>query len=167
MKALSVSVELSLDEMGDWGVMEWRQLNLAVMLCTKSSIILDSAYPGPESSQRADWLAKCLDTLCLQARELHRTAVAGDPQAQEQDHFLKRLATEWQNVKSYYLNCVQRNLPQPQQVSVGLQPAPAVQQGLQTLDFPFDVDPFNDMYWFGLTDTTDAAAISATNWPMQ
>ncbi|KAK4945618.1 hypothetical protein LTR10_015237 [Elasticomyces elasticus] len=167
MKALSSIVELSLDEMADWGVMDWRQLNLVIMLCTKSSIILDSAYASLESSQRADWLAKCLDTLCLQARELHRTAVAGDPQAQEKDHFLKRLATEWHNVKTYYQNCVQRNLPQPQQIPIGLQPAPAIQQGLQTLDFPFDVDPFNDMYWFGLADTTDAAALNTADWPMQ
>lgn len=169
MKVLSSVLEMSDDELADWGVMEWRQLNLAVMLCTKSSIILDSAYPSPESSQRAGWLAECLDTLCLRTRELHRIAIDadGDPQAQNQDHFLKRLATEWQNVKACHQNCVLRNLPQPQQMPMGNPPAPVMQQGLQTLDFPFNVDPFNDMYWFGLADTTDVAALNTTNWQMQ
>ncbi|KAK5239132.1 hypothetical protein LTR40_014815, partial [Exophiala xenobiotica] len=121
MKDLSDILELSLDDMSEWGVMDWRQLNLAVMLCTKSSIILDSTYDGGvESSQRASWLAKCLDTLCQRARELHGMAMTGagagasSSPEQDKDHFLKRIANEWSNVKIYHQTCVQRNQPPPQ-----------------------------------------------------
>jgi len=182
MKDLSDILELSLDEMSEWGVMDWRQLNLAVMLCTKSSIILDSTYyGGVESSQRASWLAKCLETLCHRAKALHEMAMAGagaSPGHQEKDHFLKRIANEWSNVKIYHQNCVQRNQPQPQpqeQAQVTMHPGhqsqpqpqpPSLQQGLlQSSDFPFDVDAFNDMYWFGLGDG-EASSTFTTGWQM-
>ncbi len=157
------------------------------MLCTKSSIILDSTYYcGVESSQRASWLAKCLDTLCHRAKELHEMAMAGacaSPGHQDRDHFLKRIANEWSNVKIYHQNCVQRNQPQPQtqlqpqgqtqtQTKVTMHPSPyqpqqlSLQQGLlQSSDFPFDVDAFNDMFWFGLGEA-EASSTFTTNWQM-
>jgi hypothetical protein len=190
MKDLSDILELSIDEMSEWGVMDWRQLNLAVMLCTKSSIILDSTYDcGAESSERASWLAKCLDTLCHRARELHGMAMAGagacasSGQEQDKDHFLKRIANEWSNVKIYHQTCVQRNHPQPQaqsrppqaqatmhpnhQAQPQPQPPSLQQQGLlQSSDFPFDVDAFNDVYWYGLGDAEASSSTFTTNWQM-
>ncbi|KAK5219651.1 hypothetical protein LTR72_008035 [Exophiala xenobiotica] len=189
MKDLSDILELSLDDMSEWGVMDWRQLNLAVMLCTKSSIILDSTYDcGVESSQRASWLAKCLDTLCQRARELHGMAMTGagagasSSPEQDKDHFLKRIANEWSNVKIYHQTCVQRNQPPPQaqaqaqtqpQAQVTMhpnhqaQPPSLQQQGLlQSSDFPFDVDAFNDVYWFGLADAEASSSTFTTTWQM-
>lgn len=140
-KTLSEMLELSLDEMADWGIMEWRSLNLVAMLSTKSSIILDSSYCSPESSSKATWLGKCLDTLSSRAKELHR--MAGSPRGQE--HFLHRMSTDWTNLKNYHQSFLQKSLAQafPNQQQ-------SVQPALQAFEFPGDVDPFNDMFWLGI-----------------
>ncbi len=184
--ALADSLDQSLDDMADWGVVDWRSLNLAVMLSTKASIVLDAAGATPrnESSQRAAWLGKTLDTLCARVRELHRLAVGigEDDAGGGPDHFLKRMATEWTNVKIYYQSCIQKCLSQamaaaatgqttnppqphqpqpqhphsqPQQTSLQ-QPQPPHPQSslpLQPMEFPFEVDPFNDMFWLGFAES--------------
>lgn len=101
----------SVSEMSDWTSLDWRTVNFAVMLSVRSSIILDSAYVSPEASQKADWLDKCLDTLCLRTRELHRLILereGGGPDANERDHYFRKIASDWANVKSYHQNCMQR-----------------------------------------------------------
>ena len=152
MKYLSCVIENSLDDMIDWTSLDWRSLNFGIMLSTKSSIVLDSAYVSTEASQRAAWLGKCLDTLCLRAQELHR--MKGDKCS-----YFQKLAHEWTNVKIYHQNCIQRTLSstsgqsaiQPQS-----QPPAEVQQqanNVPFLDAAFDVDPFSELFWAGFGDS--------------
>ncbi|KIW20641.1 hypothetical protein PV08_01218 [Exophiala spinifera] len=190
MKVLSENVELSLEEMSQWGVMEWRQLNLCVMLSARSSIILDSTCYTVESSHRATWLQKCLDTLCQRINELHLMSVGGSSsQAQKQDHFFKRIATDWTNIKTCYQNCVQRNqIHQQQQQQQQQTPMTTVQQRLPlpppppplppqqqqpqapfvfpSAEFPFDFDVFNDTYWYGMGEGDVAGLNIASGWGM-
>jgi len=147
MKFLSDALELSLEEMTGWTNLDWRSLNFAVMLCTKSSIILDSSYPGNGRSERAEWLDKCLGTLCLRAKELH--LMVGAPVGQDQ--YFRRLSTDWANLKLYYQNCMQRNLPQASATAAN--PASTMQPGFQSLDGQLDMDVFNDMFWTSYGDT--------------
>jgi len=148
MKHLSRAVEVPLDEMSRWGIMEWRQLNLSLMLCAKSSIVLDSTYCTVESSQRANWLGKCLDTLTARAKELYLMTVGNMPAGQDHDHFLKRIANEWSNAKACIRTCVQQNQPDPQ-ISTSTQQY----QALMSWDSSFDFDSFNDAYWLGMPAT--------------
>ncbi|KAJ9603318.1 hypothetical protein H2200_012096 [Cladophialophora chaetospira] len=154
MKYLSCIMESSLDDMIDWTSLDWRALNYAIMLSTKASIILDSAYVSTEASQRAAWLGKCLDTLCLRAQELNR--LKGD----KCSYFLK-LAHEWANVKTYHQNCIQKSLAstsRPRQSTLQQQSQPSMQVDQQTtsvpyLDNAFDVDPFSELFWAGFGDS--------------
>lgn len=92
-------------------------------------------------------------------------AVGGSSlQAQKQDHFLKRIANDWSNIKACYQNCVQRNQMQQQQqqqqqetqttqmttVSTQQQQQPQAPLLFPSAEFPFDFDGFNDSYWFGI-----------------
>ncbi|EXJ80913.1 hypothetical protein A1O3_07201 [Capronia epimyces CBS 606.96] len=168
MRFLSDVLDLSLDDMADWTSMDWRYLNLAVMLCTKSSIILDSAQCATEASQGAAWLYKCLDTLCVRVKELHRQS--GAPPAQ--DHGLKRMAGEWSAIKVYHQTCIHRNLSQTGPtsasggvnangnptanasanagVAVGANIHAPIQQFFD--NGVFEMDPLNDIFWTGFTD---------------
>ncbi|EXJ62419.1 hypothetical protein A1O7_02854 [Cladophialophora yegresii CBS 114405] len=157
MKYLSCVLENGLDDMVDWTSLEWRALNFGIMLSTKSSIILDSAYVSMEASQRAAWLGKCLDTLCLRAHELHRM------KGEKCSYFLK-LAHEWANIKMYHQNTIQRALPAPtvantaqqqSQLSVQTQQQNA---GMSFMDSAFDVDPFNELFWAGFGDSEPGMA---------
>lgn len=154
MKFLSFLLENGLDEMEDWTSLDWRALNFGIMLSTKSSIVLDAAYVSTEASQRAAWLGKCLDTLCLKAQELHR--LKGD----KCSYFMK-IAHEWANVKMYHQNCIQRNLSPAMTASTSQQhqslSAPPQQQQASTnnasyMESAFDLDPFNELFWAGFGD---------------
>jgi hypothetical protein len=143
--------------MADWTSLDWRALNFAIMLSTKSSIILDSAYASAEASQRAAWLGKCLDTLCLRAQELNR--LKG-----EECSYFNKLAQDWANVKSYYQNCTQRTFSasttvnttqrQPQLPAQTQQPT----SNAAYMDATFDVDPFNELFWAGFGEADVGAA---------
>ena len=152
MKYLSGLLENAFDEMADWTSLDWRSINFAIMLSTKSAVILDSAYVSAETSQRAAWLGKCLDTFCLRAQELHR--MRGD-----ECSYFQKLAHEWANVKLYHQNCIQRALQSTTSTSTAqLQsqlPAQAPQQntGFQYMDNAFDMDPFNELFWAGFAET--------------
>ncbi|KIX09385.1 uncharacterized protein Z518_00464 [Rhinocladiella mackenziei CBS 650.93] len=217
MKYLSEVLELTLDDMADWTSLDWRALNFCIMLCTKSSIILDattfgSGGAGPEASQRAAWLYKCLDTLCMRTRELRRLVTtchnpvnnntasdasggvsnggagvpqSGDSRDRDRDHwhFFKRLATDWAHVKICHQNCTQKRLsitntntssflgPTTNATAntTSQQHAPTTgvgnmlpglhqsftqeqQTSLEAFN-RFDMDPINDLFWVGLTDS--------------
>jgi hypothetical protein len=157
VKYLSVVLETALDDMIDWTSLDWRALNFGIMLSTKSSIILDSAYASTESSQRAAWLGKCLDTLCLRAQELHRM------KGEKCSYFLK-LAHEWANIKMYHQNTIQRTLSATTAANTAQQPqqshlAAQTQQqstGVTFVENAFDVDPFNELFWAGFGDSEPA-----------
>ncbi len=152
MKYLSCVIENSLDDMIDWTSLDWRSLNFGIMLSTKSSIILDSAYVSTEASQRANWLGKCLDTLCLRAEEIHR--LKGDKCS-----YFQKLAHEWANIKTYHQNCIQRTLSSTSGQSVihpQSEPPAEIQQqtnNVPFLDTAFDVDPFSELFWAGFGDS--------------
>ena len=140
--------------MAGWTSLDWRALNFGIMLSTKSSIILDTAYASAESSQRAAWLGKCLDTLCLRAQELHR--LKGD----DCSYFLK-LAHDWTSIKTFHQSCIQRTSASSATVTTAQhqqQPVPAPNQQQQTSNIAyaetlFDIDPFNEVFWAGFRDT--------------
>ncbi|OCT50482.1 hypothetical protein CLCR_07438 [Cladophialophora carrionii] len=148
VKYLSCVLENGLDDMVDWTSLEWRALNFAIMLSTKSSIILDSAYVSMEASQRAAWLGKCLDTLCVRAQELHRM------KGEKCSYFLK-LAHEWANIKMYHQNTIQRALSATTAQQQSHLSAQTQQQtaGVSFMDNAFDVDPFNELFWAGFGDS--------------
>ncbi|ETI23719.1 hypothetical protein G647_05524 [Cladophialophora carrionii CBS 160.54] len=148
VKYLSCVLENGLDDMVDWTSLEWRALNFGIMLSTKSSIILDSAYVSMEASQRAAWLGKCLDTLCLRAQELHRM------KGEKCSYFLK-LAHEWANIKMYHQNTIQRALSATTAQQQSHLSAQTQQQtaGVSFMDNAFDVDPFNELFWAGFGDS--------------
>ncbi|KIW70790.1 hypothetical protein PV04_03030 [Phialophora macrospora] len=155
MKYLSVVLETALDDMIDWTSIDWRALNFGIMLSTKSSIILDSAYVSAEASQRAVWLGKCLDTLSLRAQELHRM------KGEKCSYFLK-LAHEWTNIKMYHQNTIQRTLSATTAANTTQHPqqqpplsAQAQQQstGVTFMETAFDVDPFNELFWAGFGES--------------
>lgn len=163
MKFLSFLLENGLEEMEDWTSLDWRALNFGIMLSTKSSIVLDAAYVSTEASQRAAWLGKCLDTLCLKAQELHR--LKGD----KCSYFMK-IANEWANLKIYHQNCIQRNLSPAmassttQQQQQQHQPLPAPQQqpsaNVPYMESGFDLDPFNELFWAGFGEGDQGVAQS-------
>jgi hypothetical protein len=154
MKYLSKAVEVPVEEMGLWGIFEWRQLNLVLMLCAKSVLVLDSTYCTVESSERATWLGKCLDTLAARAKELHVMTARNLPHDQTQAHFLDRMANDWSNIKTYFRTCVQSNQPEPpSQISATTTMVPSnLQQYLPiaTTEISFDFDAFNEAYWLDM-----------------
>ncbi|OAL30291.1 hypothetical protein AYO20_08769 [Fonsecaea nubica] len=150
MKFLSLALESSLEDLADWTAVDWRSVNFAIMLSTKSSIILDSAYASTEASQRAAWLDKCLDTLCQRAQELHRLK-------NDDCSYFQKLANEWANMKIYHQNCLQRSLSSSNGTNSVQLPTqlPAQQQHAATvayLDSAFGMDPFNDLFWAGFAE---------------
>ncbi|EXJ66186.1 uncharacterized protein A1O5_10802 [Cladophialophora psammophila CBS 110553] len=151
MKYLSSVLECPLDEMADWTALDWRSLNFIIMLSTKSSIILDSAYVSTEASQRAAWLGKCLDTLCLRAQELHRLKT-------ESCSYFQKISTEWANMKVYHQNCLQRSLPSSTAANGAQMSTQLATQEHQPCHVPyvdnaFDLDPFNELFWAGFADS--------------
>ncbi|KIX96703.1 uncharacterized protein Z520_07422 [Fonsecaea multimorphosa CBS 102226] len=151
MKYLSSVLESSLDEMADWTTLDWRALNFLILLSTKSSIILDSAYVSTEASQRAAWLGKCLDTLCQRAQELHRLKTDGCS-------YFQKISNEWANMKIYHQNCLQRSLSSSTgansaQLSTQLPAQQHQTSSVPYLDNGFCVDPFNELFWAGFADS--------------
>lgn len=165
MRLLSNILDLSLDEMADFTSIDLRSLNFAVMLSTKSSIILDSAYCSTEASQRAAWLDRCLDTLCLRTKELIRLSGA----SQSKDNYYRKLSADWTNVKAYHQSCIQRGLAHAASSSSSSttaatasasasasaatsMPAPS-HQVVPFLDNPLDMDPFTEFFWTGVAES--------------
>ncbi|OQU97426.1 hypothetical protein CLAIMM_03358 [Cladophialophora immunda] len=151
MKFLSSALECPLDEMADWTALDWRALNFVIMLSTKSSIILDSAYVSTEASQRAAWLGKCLDTLCQRAQELHRLKT-------DDCSYFQKMSNEWANMKVYHQNCLQRSLSSSTGTNSAQLPTQLSSQEHQTssapyLDNAFGMDPFNELFWAGFADS--------------
>ena len=136
---LSQVTELPVEEIAKWPSMDWRALNLAVMLGTKSSLVLDSPCTTPESAARVNWLCDCLDTLCLRTKELYQ--ITGS--APDQNHYFRRASTDWSTVKKCY--------------QAGIQAQPAVtgvlpSRGLQsTTNYP-NFDTLNDLSWAGIEE---------------
>jgi len=154
MKCFSLVLDTPLEEMADWTVLDWRSLNFGIMLSTKSSIILDSAYVSMEATQRVAWLGKCLDTLCSRALELHQL------QGKECSWFSK-LAHDWENVKVYHQNCIHKALQSATTaITTQHQPQLSVQAsqqptGVQYMDNAY-LDPFNEMFWAGFAESDQA-----------
>ena len=130
-------IELSVEEMAKWPSLEWRALNLSIMLGTKSSLILDSPCNTADSAARVDWLCDCLDTLCLRTTALYQMTGA----APDQDHYFRRASTDWSNVKKYYQAGIQA-----QRAASGL----LASQAQQTSATYPNLDTLNDLSWAGL-----------------
>jgi hypothetical protein len=148
-KYLESTLNLSLEDMADWTTMDWRSLNFGIMISTKSSIILDSAYLSTEASQCAEWLERCIDTFCLRARELHN-------QTGNESSLFQKMSVDWAQMKIYHHSCVQRSLvsgetmtaasslphqSHGQQQYVGLPPDPESSH--------IQLEPFNELFWSG------------------
>ncbi|OAP61373.1 hypothetical protein AYL99_03576 [Fonsecaea erecta] len=163
MKYLSTVVDCPLDEMADWTALDWRAMNFLIMLSTKSSIVLDSAYVSTEASQRAAWLGKVLDMLCERAQELHRLK-------NDSCSYFQKISNEWANMKTYHQSCLQRSLSSSTatnnaQLSTQLPPPPPQQQqqhqqqhqhqhiSTPYVDTAFGMDPFNEMFWAGFAES--------------
>ncbi|OAP64207.1 hypothetical protein AYL99_00179 [Fonsecaea erecta] len=99
---LSHVLDCSLEHMADWTCSDWRSINFIVMLSTKCSIILNSnpSWATSDTSQRAAWLDKCIDTLCSRLNEFQSLAPAG-LNYYEGNHF-EKLISNWKDVKAYH-----------------------------------------------------------------
>lgn len=103
---LNAVLSLATESMTGWNCMDWRSLNYALMVNSRSATIIDSFCYCSESSRRAEWIDHCYDTLC------NRVIGLGGMADLAQDHFLVRLSEDWSNAKSHYHQSVDRAVMQ-------------------------------------------------------
>ena len=128
---------LTAEALSDWSVIDWRSLNFAIMINSKSAVILDSFCYCDESPQRATWVDNAYGLLCTRAQSVAEMAGRfGD------GNFLDLFVKDWNNAKSQYQQSVQQALARnnsavPWTVSE--------QMPLQTQYF--DIDSLYNMTW--------------------
>ena len=103
---LDAVLSLVAESLTGWNCMDWRSLNYALMVNSRSATIIDSFCYCSESSRRGEWLDHCYDTLCSRVRRLGGVADLAE------DHFLTRLSMDWTNAKSHYHHSVDHALTQ-------------------------------------------------------
>ena len=91
---LNAVLNLPADSMTDWIYMDWRSLNYALMVNSRSATVLDSFCYCNDSIQRAAWLDSCYDALCSRVRLLERGMVTST-----ENCFFARLSVDWANAK--------------------------------------------------------------------
>lgn len=153
MSFLTSAVEDSLQEMTDWTSIEWRALNFAVMLSTRSSIILEcSSATIPQSSYAAQ-LDRYLDIVCARAKELQQMAES----MKNYENCFKRYATDWSSVRSLRQKCIQQH---NNHIAATSTSGPMASQ----IDFQpydqqmFDINVFSDQFWTGFGEQENMPA---------
>ena len=101
---LNAVLSIAAESLTGWNCMDWRSLNYALMVNSRSATIIDCFCYCSESSRRAEWLDHCYDTLCNRVRGLGGMADLA------QDHFLVRLSVDWANAKAHYHHSVNHAL---------------------------------------------------------
>ena len=93
-------------EMSDWTSLDWRMLNYAILVNSRSATILDTFCYCTDSIQRAQWVEESYSALCGRTRSFLRTASLG------QHHLLERMAADWTTLKVSYQRTVQEAMSQ-------------------------------------------------------
>ncbi len=145
---LTSVLTLPAHSMTEWSCMDWRSLNYAVMVNSRSATILDSFCYCNESTQRAAWIDSCYDTLCSRVRRLGRMGPLGE------DSFLSRLSVDWANAKLHYHQGVDQQALMPATSSTPAVPAAAPSQ-----DQYFDMDNFYNISWSSFGGIGDWAPV--------
>lgn len=93
-------------EMPEWSSLDWRMVNYAILVNSRSAMILDTFCYCGDSIQRGQWMESCYSNLCGTTRKLLRTASLGE------QHLLERLTADWTSLKASYQRSVQQAIPQ-------------------------------------------------------